>query len=249
MSRDYAKKKRAPRNAAGGATRSGTGKHASSGRHSPGMKRAGKKTVNRQSPRRKSPQRNNTPKASQPKGQSGRLSLRWILSLALVGGFAGFIVYLNSLPSPGDTAQTGKSPASADGQAATTSPKKRQDKERFQFYDMLHDSKVVPPVVEAYDPGPPPDKRNYAYMIQTGSFRSQQAAEQQRAKIALQGLRGSVQKITLDSGSVWYRINVGPFDNRSKMNSVIDRLVRIRIEPMVRKVPRPPSEDKQTKDG
>ena len=74
--------------------------------------------------------------------------------------------------------------------------------------------------------------------MQTGSFRQQQDAERQRAEIAFQGLRAQVKRIDLDSGSIWYRVNVGPFTSRSQMNAAIDKLVNLNIQPLVRKIPK-----------
>ncbi len=162
--------------------------------------------------------------------------MRWILSLAAVGGFIGFIAYLNSVPPH-------KLPAAHDGQpeqqplnTKATETQKPKEETGFRFYDMLPDSEVIPPKVEAYDPGPA--KQSFTYLVQTGSFRSEKDAERQRAEIAFQGLRARVDRIDLDNGSIWFRVNVGPFISRSQMNAAIDKLVSISIQPLVRKIPK-----------
>ncbi|WP_421841061.1 SPOR domain-containing protein [Marinobacter algicola] len=171
------------------------------------------------------------------KSQRGGLSLKWILSLAAVGGFIGFIAYLNSLPTSeprqGEKATAAESPAAAKEKPPETAAK---EKPGFRFYDMLPDSEVVPPEVEEYTPGP--GQQTFDYLVQTGSFRQQQDAERQRAEIAFQGLRAQVKRIDLDSGSIWYRVNVGPFTSRSQMNAAIDKLVNLNIQPLVRKIPK-----------
>ncbi|MGM0769407.1 MAG: SPOR domain-containing protein [Pseudomonadota bacterium] len=165
------------------------------------------------------------------------MSLKWILSLAAVGGFIGFIAYLNSLPAPGPVPQEQATPApvAPTAQEPETATGK-DEKQRYRFYELLPESEVVPPKVEEYTPGP--GTQDFTYLIQSGSFRSQKDAERQRAKIAFQGLRANVQRIDLDSGSTWFRVNVGPFSSRSQMNSAIDKLVSINIEPLVRKIPK-----------
>ena len=176
--------------------------------------------------------------AATARSQHGGLSLKWILSLAAVGGFIGFIVYLNSLP-PGPAATV---PPIADKPARKTTSmpaetaRQEDQKPGFRFYDMLPESEVVPPDVEEYNPGPA--RQDVNYIVQSGSFRSKEDAERQRAQIAFQGLRASVQRIDLDNGSVWYRVNVGPFTSRSAMNAAIDKLVAINIEPLARKIPK-----------
>ncbi|PSF05819.1 sporulation protein [Marinobacter fuscus] len=183
------------------------------------------------------------PKKTHPsRPQHGSLSMRTILSLAAVGGFVGFIVYLNTLPG-GSADQPANTPQVQQPAKAPTTPAKNTAKQeppskeqRFRFYEMLPESEVVPPKVEEYTPGPALQK--FDYVVQSGSFRSKDDAERQRAQIAFQGLRAHVQRIDLDSGSVWYRVNVGPFTSRSQMNSAVDKLVSINIEPLVRKIPK-----------
>lgn len=164
--------------------------------------------------------------------------MKWIFSLAAVGGFIGFIVYLDSLPAGAPAQAPSQVQESTAGNQGKQPVTVKQDEKRpgFRFYDMLPDSEVVPPDVEEYSPGPA--EKAVDYLVQSGSFRSKEDAERQRAKIAFQGLRASVQRIDLDSGSVWYRVNVGPFSSRSQANAAIDKLVSINIEPLVRKIPK-----------
>ena len=196
---------------------------------------------------RKKPAKQAKPKAARPKpaasarSQHGGLSLKWILSLAAVGGFIGFIVYLNSLPTSTPTSPHSQQPAVTEkpAQKPAKTPAetaKEEEKPGFRFYEMLPESEVVPPKVEEYTPGP--TQTDFNYLLQSGSFRSKEDAERQRAQIAFQGLRASTQRIDLDNGSVWYRVNVGPFTSRSQMNSAIDKLVSLNIQPLVRKIPK-----------
>jgi cell division protein FtsN len=192
---------------------------------------------------RKKPAKQAKPKAARPKptasarSQHGSLSLKWILSLAAVGGFIGFIFYLNSLPTtPGSQQQAVSEKPVQKAPEAPAKTAKEEDKPGFRFYEMLPESEVVPPKVEEYTPGP--TQTDFNYLLQSGSFRSKEDAERQRAQIAFQGLRASTQRIDLDNGSVWYRVNVGPFTSRSQMNSAIDKLVSLNIQPLVRKIPK-----------
>lgn len=218
MARDYARKQR-----------QSSGKGAVDRTPPPG------KTRVRPTKSRSAPQR---PASGRPK-QSGGLSVRWILSLAVVGGFIGFIVYLNTL-EPGDTATSTNEQPPAVSQPAEPTPDAGGDSAReqpkFKFYDMLPESEVVPPSVEEYTPSP--DTQNFRYLVQAGSFRGAEDAERQRAEIAFQGLRAKVSQINTEEGKTWYRVNVGPFDSRSQMNSAVDKLVSINIQPLVRKIPK-----------
>jgi cell division protein FtsN len=192
---------------------------------------------------RTKPAKQSKPKAARPKprpsarAQHGSLSLKWILSLAAVGGFIGFIFYLNSLPAnPGSQQQTATEKPAQKPAKTPAETAKEEEKPGFRFYEMLPESEVVPPKVEEYTPGP--TQTDFNYLLQSGSFRNQEDAERQRAQIAFQGLRASTQRIDLDNGSVWYRVTVGPFTSRSQMNSAIDKLVSLNIQPLVRKIPK-----------
>jgi len=181
------------------------------------------------------------PRKRTPAGaQHGALSVKWILSLAAVGGFVGFVVYLNALPAPQGASQQAEErepvTARAPETAAEPKPQPKQQERNFRFYDMLPESEVVPPEVQEYSPNP--SRQDINYIVQSGSFRKMEDAERQRAQIAFQGLRAQIQQINLDSGSVWYRVNVGPFESRSQMNAAVDKLVSINIQPLVRKIPK-----------
>ncbi|WP_404368252.1 SPOR domain-containing protein [Marinobacter sp.] len=210
MPHDYAKKNRTPTKRARG----------SQPRSSSPAKKSGKSPEPRRAP---------APRHS----QAGGLSLKWILSLAAVGGFIGFIVYLNSFPVSEGPVQPTAGQKQQQPQPPADQPR---DGTGFRFYDILPDSEVIPPRVEEYTPGP--TEQNFDYLVQAGSFRSREDAERQRAQIAFQGLRAKVDRIDLDSGSTWYRVNVGPFTSRSQMNAAIDRLVAISIQPLVRRIPK-----------
>lgn len=193
-------------------------------------------TTSRKKPAKSSGSQKRRPKPAAPaRAQQGGLSVKWILSLAAVGGFIGFIVYLNSLPGS-QPSQPAQSPAPQTESSPAATAKAQEKKPGFRFYEMLPESEVVPPKVEEYTPGP--TKQDFNYLVQSGSFRKKDDAERQRAQIAFQGLRANVQRIDLDSGSVWYRVNVGPFSSRSQMNSAIDKLVSINIQPLIRKIPK-----------
>ncbi|WP_372972839.1 SPOR domain-containing protein [Marinobacter sp.] len=164
--------------------------------------------------------------------------MRWILSLAAVGVFIGFIVYLNTLePVDGTTPEQQQPAVTGPEKPAKSKAEPKADQEpKFKFYDMLPESEVVPPTVEEYTPSPA--NQDFRYLVQAGSFRTAEDAERQRAQIAFQGLQTRVSQIETSEGKTWYRVNVGPFDSRSQMNSAVDKLVAINIQPLVRKIPK-----------
>ncbi len=160
----------------------------------------------------------------------------WFFNLALAALFLYFLYYLKSVPESQDIDLSTQPSKQQQHEVTATSPatKKEQDDTRFKFYDMLPETKVVAPKVEEYTPKKLPE--NTIYMLQTGSFRAFSDAERQRATIGFQGLKAQVEEYKITDDNVWYRVQVGPFHSRSKMNGAMDRLVAINIQPLVKKI-------------
>lgn len=157
-------------------------------------------------------------------------SLRWLIPVALLSGFVGFLVYLDSLDPDTDQDKQDVTPAPA---KESTDSESGEDRD-FQFYEMLPDSEVATPDIEAYRPDKGDSDENLEYILQAGAFQTREDAERQRAQVGFQGLRARIAEVSVDDGGVWYRVMVGPFDSRSRMNQAVDRLVEINIQPMVR---------------
>jgi len=183
------------------------------------------------------------PKTSKPSAKSQKQnapaprpkSTPWVIIACIViaSAFITGLVYLNKVPPTKSTQPTAvtKKPAPAQSKPDTTS----NTKERFKFYDLLPESEVIPPKVDAYQYKEKGKQIKYEYILQTGSFRSLEDAERQRAMIGFQGLKARIEKVVTSSNSTWYRVQVGPYTSRSKMNSSMDRLVAINIQPLVKK--------------
>ena len=158
--------------------------------------------------------------------------MRWLIPVAAVSGFVGFLVYLNSIdPAPdagGGDVPTVSAPETDSSDESTEDPE-------FQFYEMLPESEVMTPDTEAYEPEPNMSEQDREYILQAGSFRTRQDAERQRAQVGFQGLRAQIQEVSIDKDNTWYRVMVGPYASRSEMNKAVDRLVSINIQPLVRK--------------
>lgn len=157
--------------------------------------------------------------------------MRWLIPVAAVSGFVGFLVYLNSLEPAGEQDQDDVPTIS--GQETDTTDKERDEPE-FRFYEMLPESEVVTPDTEAYEPEPDLSAQDREYILQAGSFRTREDAERQRAQVGFQGLRAQITEVSVEEDTTWYRVMVGPYGSRSDMNKAIDRLVSINIQPMVR---------------
>ena len=107
------------------------------------------------------------------------------------------------------------------------------DSNRFEFYDMLKKSEVEAPQVEAYKSTPRDAKSEHTYLLQAGSFKNKADAERMRAQLILLGLPNvHTDTSKSDNGTLWYRVRLGPFENRSRLSKAYDKLVQQNIQPL-----------------
>ena len=85
--------------------------------------------------------------------------------------------------------------------------------------------------MEAYVSTPKDPKKKTNVILQAGSFRKQADANRLRAQLILINMSNVVAEKTVSSnGSVWYRVRIGPFNNRSTLNKAEDILAQQGIE-------------------
>ena len=196
-------------------------------------KTPGKRSNERPSPRKpknqKTSHKNVSKKAPEP--QSKMRPLVIFASSVVAIAFIASLYFLNKVP-PSSSVLTEPSSSTQTKTKKKAEPTAKTE-ERFNFYDILKESEVVPPKVEEYKYTEKGKPTKYQYILQTGSFRSLKDAERQRATIGFQGLKGKIEK-TSNKGNTWYRVQVGPFYSRSKMNGAMDKLVAINLQPLVR---------------
>lgn len=116
-----------------------------------------------------------------------------------------------------------------------------KEEARFSFYDMLPSYEVVipreeiegnrdearkakPDPREASPQNTPALAEEGDYIIQVGSYRSRDDAESQRAQLALIGLEGRVETVTINDNQTWYRVRVGPIADAPRVHSVMMRM-------------------------
>ena len=78
-------------------------------------------------------------------------------------------------------------------------------------------------------PQPPPVREKQSqpinaymetYYLQVGSFRNNADADNLKARLALLGVIASVQSADLSEKGVWYRVRVGPFTQKSRVDQI-----------------------------
>jgi len=152
----------------------------------------------------------------------------WFLTGLVAGIFLSFLGYLwKFVPADPQVVDIKEIPKAEPNQAV--------EEMQFDFYDLFPRSEV--PLVEEYNqegmlvesPNP------FAYLLQAGSFRNPDDADQLRASLILQGLAVFVKKIDVN-GATWHRVMVGPFDTDLKLNRAQDKLAAAQIESIPIKV-------------
>lgn len=196
------------------------------------------KTKPGQSPRRKTGGKAGSPRKTARPPRRGKFIFTLVL---LLGVFSYALYYLQTIP-PTITPEI-KHPEESKKQLTSSKSTKAKSQsepgnpdQRFKFYDIFPESKVVSPVVDVYKYKEKSQNDGYYYLVQTGSFRKIQDAERQKATIAFQGLKANIKTVGKDSNNTWHRVMTGPFYDRSQMNSALDKLVAINIEPLVKRV-------------
>ena len=152
---------------------------------------------------------------------------QWLAVGLLVGLFVAFLVYLQMRPQQ-QAPRSSVIPLEKPAERETRKPAKAEQQEappakpRFDFYNLLPEMEVIVPEQEitgdASQEGVKQVEEPGTYLLQAGSFRNRQQAEQLRAKLGLMGLETSIQTISVNNKQSWHRVRVGPFSNLRDLN-------------------------------
>ncbi|WP_088329452.1 SPOR domain-containing protein [Lacimicrobium sp. SS2-24] len=141
--------------------------------------------------------RGRSPKTPPPKAPVPWL--RIIVTLALILAFAYFLWSIRN-----SAQEQPQAPTSVQSEPQEALPEPPQ--EEWEFVETLPQQTVeveLPDEVES----------DVRWLMQCGSFRSDDQAEQMRAKIAFQGLESQIRPSEGANGR-WYRVILGPYDRK-----------------------------------
>lgn len=82
----------------------------------------------------------------------------------------------------------------------------------------------------------PPDQR---YILQAGSFRSDQDAESMKARLALAGFEAVIQRVNIESKGTYFRVRMGPYDSKRKLQVDRRRLAGLGINALALRLEQP----------
>ena len=161
----------------------------------------------------------------------------WVTVGLLVGLFVAFLVFLQLRPAPPvertvkleTPPEPATRPAAEDPVPEPAPATSREEppaapaKPRFEFYNLLPEMGVIVPEQEVKGEASPEGVRQVeqpgTYLLQAGSFRTREQADQLRARLALLGVETDVQTVTVNNQQTWHRVRVGPYRNLRDLNA------------------------------
>ena len=106
----------------------------------------------------------------------------------------------------------------------------------FTYSVILKQTEVKPAHVKVYESTPKDPTKKTNHVLQVASFKSERDAKELQSKLIKKKLANvQVTQSTSESGTVWFRVMVGPFQNRSMLNKAQDVLVQMNFSPLERK--------------
>lgn len=136
--------------------------------------------------------------------------------------------FVSKLETPAQL-DNGSSPKTAPSETATAEPAEPASPDKsFDFYKILPgtESQVTEQEVKqsaAVQQPSSPSAVSEKYYLQVGAFKTEQEADNMKAKLALLGLEAVVQTVNTPDNGVWHRVRVGPYTE-------IDQIKKVRTE-------------------
>ncbi len=169
----------------------------------------------------------------------------WFVAGLLVGVAGTLVAEFREYFSAESVVQAVRDAASSDRPEASTegneqTPEKKAERPRFEFYTMLPEAEVV--VLENELTGARTTASQQAqdddvtYVLQAGSFRELAQADRLKAELTLIGMPAQIQTVSIEGGTKWHRVRVGPFTNLQALNKARAELQRNGLKVMVLKV-------------
>ena len=109
----------------------------------------------------------------------------------------------------------------------------------FDFYQILPNMEVNISEWAAEEDSSPPApavEESGVYVLQVGSFKDFEAADELKAKLALMGISADIQRVVLNGRDVIHRVRIGPYKELQKLNEVREMLIANNLEFMLLKL-------------
>lgn len=163
----------------------------------------------------------------------------WMLFGLAIGLSVAYAVYVKgNAPAPiVQTAapQPASLPATLDDNNETVAAQETEEKpkdKRFTFYDILPNVEMVTPDTAPrarVDVEPQAIEEPGLYVLQAGSFSTNQDADRRRAELALHGIESHIQRVKVNERN-YHRVYIGPTDDLDELNLLRSRLRAAEID-------------------
>lgn len=130
-------------------------------------------------------------------------------------------------------------PATAVSQQSSSEADSAIPPPKFDFYNILPNKELNISEWVAEEPTlqqPIVQDANSVFILQVGSFKQLEAADQVKAQLALLGITADIQRVVINGQDAIYRVRVGPFTDQQKLNEARLRLQENKFEFMLLKL-------------
>ncbi len=110
---------------------------------------------------------------------------------------------------------------------------------QFDFYKILPSKEVNISEWESIEEENIADEKEQQpvmFVLQVGSFKQYQSADEIKAKLALMGVTADIQRVVINGQDVRHRVRVGPYKNSNKLQQARDRLLANDLDFMLLKL-------------
>jgi cell division protein FtsN len=125
---------------------------------------------------------------------------------------------------------------------AETAPAKQREpappKPKLDFYTVLPEIETILPDRGTRSKTTKAERADtdVRYILQVGSFGNFADADQLKAKLALQGMSATIQKVTIEGKGEYHRVRLGPYERLDDLDSASERLSKLGIKALRLKV-------------
>ena len=75
-----------------------------------------------------------------------------------------------------------------------------------------------------------------AYVLQIGSYKQYEEADQAKARLAMQGITANIQRVVINGQDVWFRVHVGPLSDANDLRTMRLKLKENKTDFIVLKI-------------
>ncbi|WP_375056319.1 SPOR domain-containing protein [Zobellella sp. DQSA1] len=174
--------------------------------------------------RRSKPKSNSRSTRSGSRSRAPERRTPWlaIILVLMLATSLGYLIYLVK-----GSAATRATPVASKAAHTTppspppVNPIEQRPVEKWRYIEQLENKEVVVDV-------PKVEESSQRYLMQCGSFRSAEQAEQLKAHIAFQGLVAQVRR-SEGSNGIWYRVILGPYERKRQAEQDKHKLMRAKV--------------------